>query len=319
MSEVAQASPPISAPGIYEIPENAYHADPCPAPSLSRSVLRLLVRRSEKHAYTAHPKLGGLDEPDDSGDEVADYGTAAHQSFLQNRSNIKQLDFKDWKTNAAKAAREQAYADGKIPLLTKSYNRCMRLIDVLEDFRARTGAFTKGKPEQTVVWQEGSIWCRARVDWLPDDEEAHVWDLKTTAGSAVLGAWSRVAFDKGYDLQDSFYCRGLEIVRGVPPQPMKFCVVEQRPPFGIAVFEMSPIARELADEDVRNGIDLWTDALASGEFPAYPWETQLIDPPPWVVRDRQNRSMISPRNVDLLRGREHPNAVRYVETGNFGG
>ena len=314
----------INTPGIYEaIPEAAYHADPCPAPSLSRSVLRLLVRRSESHAYIAHPKLGGLADTDPGGDEIADYGSAAHAAFLQGHSIIKRLDYPDWRTNAAKAAREQAYADGCIPLLTKSHSRCMRLIEVLEDFRLKTGAFTHGKPEQTLAWQDGptdgSVWCRARVDWLPDEPSAPPWDLKTTSGAAMLGPWSRIAFDGGYDLQDAFYGRGLEILRGEPPEPMKFCVVEQKPPFGISVFEFSAIARELADEDVRQGLRLWDKCLSANRFPSYPWDTQMVDPAPWVIRDRISRSLISPRNQDLLRGREHPNAVSYIETGNFGG
>ncbi len=309
----------IDQPGIYDIPEDAYHADPCPRPSLSRTVLKRLVGRSAAHARIIHPRLGMLDAEADSYDEVTDYGTAAHASFLQDRSFIRRLDFPDWRTNKAKEARAEAYEDGMIPLLTKSYGRAMRLIDALENFRAKTGAFTKGRPEQTVLWQEAEIWCRARVDWLPDEPEAHPWDLKTTAGSATLAAWSRVCFDKGADLQDAFYCRGLEITRGEPPMPMKFCVIEQKPPFGIGVFEMSPVTRDFADDDVRLGLQMWGDCLRSNSFPNYSYDTQLIDPPAWQIRDRQNRAALSPRNQDLLRGRDHPNAERYIETGNFGG
>lgn len=310
----------LSEPGIYDLPEEAYHADPCPAPSLSRSVLKQLVYRSAKHAYTMHPRLGAVGDLDaGSDDEVQDAGTAAHAAFLQAKSVIRQLDFPDWRTKKAKEARAQAYSDGEIPLLTPSYGRAMRLIDALEEFRSKTGAFTQGRPEQTIIWQDGPVWCRARVDWVPDNPEAPPWDLKTTGGSAVLGAWSRVAFDKGYDLQDAFYCRGLEFVRGEPPAAMKFAVIEQRPPYAIKVYEMSQITRELADQDVGMGLSIWENCLATGEFPGYPWETEWIDPPPWTVRDRQNRSELTQRTQDLLRGREHPNAVRYIETGNFGG
>ena len=45
--------------GIHDIPPREYHADPCPAPSLSRSIAKLLVERSPAHAYAAHPRLGG--------------------------------------------------------------------------------------------------------------------------------------------------------------------------------------------------------------------------------------------------------------------
>src|ERR1700761_6597312 len=105
----------VTEPGIYEMPAFDYHLDPCPKPSLSRSVLRLAVRRSEQHAYVAHPKLGGLAELDDSGEEIADYGSAAHQAFLQGKTSIRRLAFADWRTNAAKAARQEAYDAGEIP------------------------------------------------------------------------------------------------------------------------------------------------------------------------------------------------------------
>jgi PDDEXK-like domain of unknown function (DUF3799) len=310
----------LTEPGIYDgIPEAQYHADPCPTASLSRTVLFRLVELSTRHGRAIHPRLEPLGEAE-TDSEIADYGTAAHASFLQNRSIIDRLDFPTWQSKAAKNARKESYAAGKIPLLTKSYNRAMRLIDVLEDFRARTGAFTKGKPEQTVIWQEGSIWCRARVDWLPDEEEAAPWDLKTTAGFATLEAWTRVAWSKGYYLQDGFYGRGLEIVReGVPPAPMKFCVVEQKPPYGIGVFEMSPISRDFADEDVRLGIDLWTQAITTDVWPSYDEATQFVDPPAWLVRQREARGGFSPRTSDLVRERDRPVVARMLETGNLGG
>lgn len=312
---------PLTTEGIYDIPEAHYHADPCVQPSLSRSVLVRLVDYSPRHAWMIHPKLGALPEQEDAGsdDEVMDYGTAAHASFLQNKSIIDRLDFDSWRTKDSKAARAQSYADGRIPLLVKSYDRAQRLIDALEDFRARTGAFTKGKPEQTVIWKEGSIWCRCRVDWLPDEPEAAPWDLKTTGSFATLAAWTRLAFSGGYDIQSSFYGRGIECVRGEPPSPMRFCVIEQRPPHGIGVFEMSPIALDLADDRVRTGINLWSDCLASGEWPSYPIETQMIDPPAYVLRARESQALISPRNQDLLRGRDHANTAGYISSGNFGG
>jgi hypothetical protein len=309
-------------PGIYEgLTDNDYHDDPCPEPSLSRTVLKALVDLSPAHAYCLHPRLGGIRDPDaGSENEIADFGTAAHASFLQNRSIIKRLDFPDWRTNNAKDARTLAYAEGMIPLLSKSYSRAMRLIDVLEDFRARTGAFTKGRGEQTVVWREGAAWCRARVDWLPDDPAESPFDLKTTAGVATLEAWSRIAFGKGADLQDGFYARGLEIVRGEPPAPMLFAVVEQRPPHAIGVFEMSPIARESADDDIRFGLSTWDECMAAGSWPSYTMTPQQVFPPSWVLRSREERGRMSQRATELLREmRDRPLGVRMVEQDDFGG
>jgi PDDEXK-like uncharacterized protein DUF3799 len=311
----------ITEPGIFDIPRDDYHSDPCPEPSLSRSILHPLVNLSPRHAYAIHPRLGGRHDPEaGSNDEVLDSGTAAHASFLQGRSIIRRLDFKDWKTNAAKEARAQAYADKMIPLLPAPYSHAMTMIDALEDFRAKTGAFTAGKGEQTVVWREDNgIWCRAMVDWLPDDPAAAPWDLKTTGTRATPGAWSRIAFDKGTDLQDVFYTRGLEMVRGEPPAPMNFCVIEQKPPYAIRVFIMSPIARDQAESDLQVGISLWGNCLATGQFDAYDLEPEWLIPPTWITRAREERNLTSKRAEQVRYAREHPLGVQYVETDDFGG
>jgi hypothetical protein len=312
----------ISEPGIYaDVSEADYHADPCPEPSLSRTVLKKLVDLTPAHAFVAHPKLGGSPiGEDDDGAEVARAGTAAHSSFLQGKSLIERLDFKDWRTKASKEARHEAIQNGLIPLLTKGYDHAMRLVEVLEDFRNRTGAFTHGLAEQTVVWTEGPIWCRCRVDWLPVEPSASPWDLKTTTSTAAMAAWQRAAFDKACDLQDAFYCRGLEMVREEPPDSMLFCVVEQRPPYAVAVYRMSPIARDIADQKVRAGISLWENCLATGQWPGFPIEPQWISPPAWIIRDWEERGALSARSIEIAREiRELPLGVQMVRTDDFGG
>lgn len=311
----------IRAPGIYEISEADYHADPCVRPSLSRSVLKKLVDLSPAHAYVTHPKLGGADNlGDGSEDEGMDIGTAVHSSFLQSKSILKPLDFPDWRTNKAKEARALAYADGLIPLLTKPYNRAMRVIDQLEDFRNRTGAFTHGKPEQTLVWQEDEgVWCRSRVDWLPDDPAAPLWDLKSTANAAAIGPWSRAAFDKGVDLQAALYPRGAEMIREEPPEGMYFCVIEQKPPYGRRVFQMSPIALDIANQKIRAGISLWDNCLTTGQWPGWSPEAEYIHPPSWVIREWEDRSALSQRSLEIAREiRERPLAAKFIESGDFG-
>lgn len=306
----------LAEPGIFDgIKEADYHRDPCPVPSLSRSVLAKLLSLTPSHAHAIHPRLGGRAAVDrGTEDDAADFGTAAHSSFLQGRSDIVLAPFRDWRTKKAKEMRQQAYADGKIALLQTSYGRAMRLIDVLEHYRARTGAFCRGKAEQTLVWTEGQVWCRARVDWLPDDPSEPLRDLKTTAGFATLNAWTRVAYEKRADLQDVFYGRGAETLRGEDPTPMIFTVVEQKPPFGIREFQMTPIARDLARDDVLVGTSLWENCLAMGLWPSYPAEPEYIWPPTYWMREREGRT-----GRDPTLGREHPNAVSYIETGNFGG
>ena len=55
----------VTAPGLYRMTEAAYHADPCPAPSLSRSIAETLILESPEHAFAAHPRLTKPDEEDE--------------------------------------------------------------------------------------------------------------------------------------------------------------------------------------------------------------------------------------------------------------
>src|SRR5262249_55929137 len=110
--------------------------------------------------------------------------------FLQGENIARALDVPDFRTNKAKEARANAILDGKIPLRRKTYDRAMRVVEALEKFRDRTRLFTKGAPERTLVWQEANgVWCRIRVDWLPDDPAWPLADLKTTGGRATASAW----------------------------------------------------------------------------------------------------------------------------------
>jgi hypothetical protein len=48
----------ISRPGIYlDVAANDYHADPCPAPSFTQSIAKVLLEKSPAHARLAHPRL----------------------------------------------------------------------------------------------------------------------------------------------------------------------------------------------------------------------------------------------------------------------
>jgi hypothetical protein len=66
--------------GIHDISAEAYHADPAPVPSLSSTLARLILNRSPRHAWTAHPRLNPDYEGKDS--KTFDIGRAAHRAVL---------------------------------------------------------------------------------------------------------------------------------------------------------------------------------------------------------------------------------------------
>jgi len=275
----------IDKPGIYTMPEREYHADPAPVPSLSRSIAKLLIDASPAHAAAQHPRLNGSPPTGPaSGDDDMDTGTAAHAMFLEGVDKTVHVPFDTYATKAAKEFRDQTRADGKIPLKTKQYDAAHRLVEVLEKFRHRTGLFTAGKPEQTLVWDEGDHWARCRIDWLPDDPAAPLLDLKTTGGLATAEKWGRQCFEFGGDIQASMYPRGCEFVRGEPPDGLIFVVIETSAPFAIRVFNLDPVAIEVGSAKAHAARTTWVQCMKLGQWPSYPLEPEWILPPAWIVR-----------------------------------
>ena len=56
----------ITEPGIYTVAARDYHADCCPEPSLSSSLVKMICLSSALHAWQAHPRLS----PAPAGDET---------------------------------------------------------------------------------------------------------------------------------------------------------------------------------------------------------------------------------------------------------
>lgn len=304
----------IDQPGIYALSDPVYLADPVVVPSLNNTTSRLLLI-SPKHAWVSHPRLGGAPDAERDSTDAQDIGTVAHAMFLHGEDRVRVLNVSDFRTNKAKDMRDAAIAEGHIPLKLSSYEGVRRVVDELERFRQRTGAFTGGKPEQTLIWTEGKEWGRCKVDWLPDEPSAYLWDLKTTSGLASANTFARSDF--GYDMQAAYYPRGSECVRGEPPEGMRFCCIETKPPFGIRVFQFTPAALDDANEEISEAIALWQRCRETDVWPAYPDDVEWIDIPPWKLKERawQRHS-----GRGRVRSEAEASAVKMMlDTGNLGG
>ena len=305
--------------GIHDIPDRDYLDDPAPEPSLNNSIAKVLVECSPRHAYAVHPRLGGVAGEDDDATEEMDAGKAAHAMFLRGEDAIEVIPFPSYQTKEAKRLRDEARAAGKIPLKLAKYESVVRIVNALEVFRQRTGAFTRGKPEQTLIWRESEgFWCRAKVDWLPDDPGAPLWDLKSTGGRATPRSWGRIAFDTGADMQAVHYARGAEIVRGEPPAGMCFVVVEQKPPHGIRVFRMTEAAREIGEAKCAEARERWFESVRTGRWSQYPDEIVDIEPPAWERMAWEYRTATG-RGLRQVNERREADTAMLLQAGHFGG
>lgn len=285
--------PLVSSSGLVDMPASEYHADPSIVPSLSSSLAKTLLNKTPAHARLEHPKLNpnyvNVEE------DKFDVGTSAHELLLEGEAAVAVCDFPDWRTAAAKEARDEARAIGQTPLLTKDWERVEAMANAakrqLEMFDLEPAPFMDGSAEQALVWDDGDgVWCRARFDWVRDDLTA-IDDLKTTAASARPEAWAKTMFGFGGDFQAAFYLRGLRKALGVEPV-WRFVVQEAYPPYALSVVTPSEEVLAYAAEKVDRAIRLWRDCLADNHWPAYSREVGVIELPTWM-RDRPIPSLAS--------------------------
>ncbi len=288
----------IEKPGIYEIPADLYHSDPCPEPSLSNSVAKALLTKTPRHAWCAHPRLNPAFAAEES--EKFDLGKAGHSLMLHDPNTFEIIDAADWRTKEAKAKRDDARNSGKIPLLKEQWDRVEMMVRSgrrqLEAHKEASDAFTNGKPEMTMIWKEGDIWCRARLDWLPNSGDLFD-DYKTTAASADPDQWQRLLFNLGYDMQAAFYCRGLKAL-GISKKPtFRYIVQEVDEPFALCVMALAPSAMDLADHKVARALEIWRSCLKANQWPGYPDQTCYVEAPAWheaqvLARDERGEDAI---------------------------
>lgn len=270
-------------PGIYDgVPSDHYHADAFDsAPTLSASIAHVLLTSSPAHARAQHPKLNPDYAP--VAEEKFDIGTAVHSLLLEGVSVAEVVQADSWRTAWAKEARDQARAHGRVPLLPHQYDQVIAMVDAvavgIEKLDVDPLPLTGGKPEQTLVWTEGDVLCRSRLDWLHDGN-FYLDDVKTTTRSAHPEAFSRNLYGLGYDTKAAFYLRGLKALTGVTAQ-FRWLVVETQPPYALSVVTPGPDVLALAEDKVDAAIALWRKCLDTDSWPAYPNRVCFAELPGW--------------------------------------
>ena len=278
----------------YDIPESVYHADPCPAPSLSNSIATILLGRSPLHAWHAHPRLNPEREEDRETTAAMDFGSALHKLLLGRGSEIAVIEADDYRKQAAKDARDEARGDGRIPLLSSAYDRAQAAASAslrqMHEHPDCQDFFAPGHSEVALVWQEGDVWARGLVDRLPDDPTAPAFDLKATDLSAAPEAWDR-RMVSAYRTQDPFYRRGLRALRGVMPPPTRFVVIESKAPFAISVLCPAPSLQSVGEADVERAFQIWARCIKTNTWPSYPAFTAHVEAPNWLLSAADERAM----------------------------
>lgn len=279
---------PIASGLHLGIPAEVYHADPCPTPSLSSGVARVIAEKTPAHAYLEHVRLGGS-KPEPTSEMVL--GDYVHGLMSNDLSGYDVADFDDYKSKDARAWRDAVIESGKRPVLDKTVQRAQliatALIKKIGNVGLTNNPCVTGDAEVTAIWEEDGIWLRARYDRLIRDPSsfADVWDWKTTGAGMTPDSLIRMIIDKGYHIQAAHYLRGL---RALAPEyrgrvTFTLAFVETEAPYAVRIVPISEGFLSAGDRLLNRAIAQWRQCLLEDQWPDGSERPLTLTPPTWYL------------------------------------
>ena len=259
----------ITEPGVYDMPAERYHADPCPEPSLSAGMINdLLVAPAKCRENSQRLNPAWEDEPQDK----FTIGSVAHIIFLEPHlfeQKVVVCPFDSWRSNAAKASRDAARENGQTPILEEHMARVRAARDAFLGHPFVGQAFANGHFEQSMFWRHPvhGFWCRARPDFIASSG-AHMNDYKATA-NASPERFGKHAFDMGYHRRAAWYLEGAEVLLGRRPDHYWFCNQETRSPYLTSVVELDITALEAGQIENDRAAEIFERCLRTGDWYGY--------------------------------------------------
>jgi hypothetical protein len=260
----------ITKPGVYfDLDENVYHAQ---RDWISWSSLKhLLPPNTPAHFdhYMHSPRVEKRHFDLGKVVHALVLGEGAKYQTVQALDVKKQpYDARDYSTKSAQADRDRIYAEGLTPILAWELEQAVAMAEKVRAHPAASALLTDGQPEVSLFWLDETTGtkCRARLDWLPNDQPRRYPDLKT----AAQPDFAKNVASFGYYGQQEFYKRGIRAT-GLDTNPeFVFVVVETAAPHLVQVPRLSDesdllLANGVVDHCVR----LYAECKAANHWPGY--------------------------------------------------
>jgi hypothetical protein len=265
----------------YDMTSADYFADPCPKPSLTQSIAKILIDQSPLHAWQEHPRLGGKPpEPDQQYISAQAIGNAAHKLMIGRGKDIEVVNLDAWRGKAADQRRE-IEASGRVAILSKHFARARSMVKVArEDIEF---APDRGAGEVAIIAQEGDLWLRSLVDWLPTDLLMPT-DYKTTGMSCAPQAIDHLMLNGGWDIQAAMHERILDHIDpdNAGRRRFRFVAQENYPPYALTVSILPKDTMTMGRKKLAHAVDLWAQCIDSGRWPGYPSDICYPKYPGWA-------------------------------------
>jgi hypothetical protein len=267
-----------AADGLYPgIPDSVYHGDAWG--SLSSSGARKLLPPSCPAIFKWE-----RDNPPKPLPQF-DIGKAAHKMILGVGEKIVRVDVDSWQTKAARAKRDQAHADGHIPMLAADLDAAQRMAGAVHEHPLAAALLKSGEAESSGYWHDQStgVRLRFRPDWLTDPRKGRriIVDVKTST-SASPQDFSGSAARFGYATQAAWYLAGAQALQLDEEPVFLFIAVDKHPPYMVSVIELDSDAIAYGQRQMNRAINTYFECQQSGVWPSWGNDVYLIGLPKWV-------------------------------------
>jgi hypothetical protein len=279
--------------GIHNgVDAEPYHRDVLTAePSLSSSIIKVLLNQSPEHARDRHPRQTASPSYKWPETDAMKTGNVAHSILLGAGAKFKTFYPSDYLTAKgdpcetlgcadAKAAIAAWRAEGGLDIgektLADATTASARMLAAIqEDYPA----WDTGQSEVTLIFEyllndHSKIYCKARPDRLvmecrcveSDETHVHLFDPKFS-GRLMSDAWIDTTAERdGWGIQDSLYSLGIEKLTGSAPL-FSFVLGELFPPYTTRFVTLPDGWKRDARLDVDRAANVWGACIKSGVWP----------------------------------------------------
>lgn len=286
----------ITEAGAYiDVPANVYFADPCPVPSLTQSVAKIICDQSALHAWHAHPCLGAEPNEPESYDKTKAVGNAAHSILIGRGKDVSVLKFKDFRTKEAQEAREAVETAGGVAILQKHHIAAERLVAAvraqISGIKGCENAFAVGHGEVVIAAEIDGIWLRSMIDWM--ESPVALWDLKTSGMSVAPHGLGRMMANAGWDVQAATQELILDTIDpdNAGRRKFRFVPTENETPYSLVVAQLSESVMTMGRKKLQYAMEVWKRCTATNKWPGYPAEIVMPEYPGFKETDWLNREI----------------------------
>ena len=268
---------------------------------LSYSIAKILLDKTPLHAWSAHRLLGGQKKADTQA--TIDGRIYEALMFGKEADVIRIVKAANFKTDAAKAARDEILGMGLIPVLQADYpeyaEAAMAMATNMNKDHWITFEEPSHPPEQqkidldmfgywvgtqvTLVWTKDGVECKGVLDRLSLFRDSYIIDDVKCMDDASPHAFGRSVTEYGYDIQHAAYIEAVETLwphlagRG----DFRFLTFEKKAPFAAVPYHLDGSLQSLGEEKWARAKRIWAPCLATNTWPSY--KATRLGAKPWQI------------------------------------